>query len=92
MAPTCSGSADCAVKWGRATRWVLAHNPMIVDNTDTLIRTGPADVATGNYYQVVSVADGDDRRTFILTIECANMFACRPKRITADFSAAVMAP
>ena len=88
---TCAGDEDCAVKWGRAVRWVLDRNGRIADQTDNRIATAPIEQTGENYYQVTKIPDGAGRYTFDMRIECANAFSCKWKKMKAEFASAVMA-
>lgn len=89
--PTCASTDECEVRWGRAMRWVLDRNPNIEQQNDTLIRTGPAQVAGPNSYQVTRIPDGGGRYTIDLRVGCANeLWGCKWKKDKRDFTAEVM--
>lgn len=90
--PTCEGADDCAAKWGRALRWVMDRNPVLVEQSESLIRTGPAAYAVANFYQVTRIPDGGGRYTIDLRIGCANeLWGCKWKAEKRAFTAHVMA-
>jgi hypothetical protein len=88
--PTCADQTDCTAKWGRALHWVLEHNPAIIESTDTLIRTAPAEVAGPNYLQVTRIPETGGGATLDLRVGCASLLiGCDWKRLKRDFVEAV---
>jgi hypothetical protein len=91
--PTCAGTEECEVRWGRALRWVLDHNPVLVEQTDTLITTAPPQPSGANFYQVSRIAEGGGRYSFDIRVGCANdLWGCKWKALKRDFTKTVMRP
>ncbi len=88
---TCQGVDDCAVKWGRATRWVLDHNPRIAEQNETRIVNAPVAVTGSDLYQVTRIQEAGGRQTFDIRVECANFISCKWKQRKREFAAFVMA-
>ena len=88
--PTCNGAADCEVKWGRAIRWVIAHNPTIEAQNDSSITTAEP-LGKTNKYQVTRIPDGDGRYTLDLRLGCSPLRSCKRDDLKRDFAATVMA-
>jgi hypothetical protein len=83
---SCTGAADCDMRWNRAVQWVINQNPSIAEKTDTFIRNDPISVTGMDAYQLIRIGD-----KFDLRMTCANVFSCKVKKRGAEFRDYVMA-
>jgi hypothetical protein len=91
---SCSGQDDCAVKWGRAVKWILDNSAFkIQTQSDTMISTmGPLPNDPTPTFTVTKIAEGNGAYEFDFRAWCDNMFGCVPTnaRSKAGFVMAVM--
>lgn len=93
--PTCSGEADCKVKWDAAQLWVIHNAGFKIQNiTDVLIETyNPTKGSPNLAAMVTKEPKGKGRYEIDVTLTCANDYGCTPDvwKAGIDFNRTVAA-
>ena len=91
---TCSGGADCELKWGRSLQWVLNNcTYKIQTQSEAMISTmGPLPDDPSPAFTITKTSDGHGGYVIDFRGGCDNMFGCQPSLLDskASFARAVL--